>query len=247
MIDKKSLLYFVGGFVVGCVSGYLLVSRRNTEPSITKGDKMFDKNIDEKYKRAVVKDGCLGGTVERRQNASVRPVEAPRRRFTPEMAESIDRTRKARTMGESVAAGYADDIASSNEDVYDIAKKLATEAPVEEAGAEKIEDDVAWADKMTRRANEYRGRRPRIISADALGDLDATWDVKTLYYYAYDETLATEDGELIDDIGLTVGDALEKYGFADDASQREIIVQNFDFSTVYEIEKVLGEYDAGLY
>ena len=239
MINKRSLLYFIGGFVAGCVSGYL----------IAKGDKMFGKSIDEKYKRAVVKDGYLYGTVERHQNASVRPVEAPVRRYAPVTAESIDRARKARTEDhkglEDPRPAIDDVLAESEANVAD--RLLATEAPVEEAGAEKLEDDIAWADKMTRRANEYRGRRPRIISADALGDLDATWDVKTLYYYAYDETLATEDGELIDDVGLTVGDALEKYGFADDVNQREIIVQNFDFSTVYEIEKVLGEYDAGLY
>ena len=166
------------------------------------------------------------------QNAPVRPVGPRSRRLAPTAAESIERAKKAR-IANSRAWDCDDGL-------------LATEAPSEPAHAEELEDDIEIADRMTRRANENRGRRPRIISVETMGDLDGTWEVKPLYYYAYNDVLATEDGEVIDDIGWTVGDCLEKYGFANDASQREIIVQNFDFSTVYEIAKVLGEYDAGL-
>lgn len=230
MIDKKSLLYFVGGFLAGCVSGYLIARDRmiNKKSDISKED-----NIGIGYRRQEP-----DSKVERRYNASVRPVEASRRRFTPEMGESLEQARKSGTVD---SRGVDEDPREALNGIL-----AESEAPIEPAHAEEIENDIEWADSMTKRAVENRGRRPRIISAETMGDLDATWDVQTLYYYAYNDVLATEDGEVIDDVGLTVGDSLLKYGFAGDARQREIIVQNFDFSTVYEVEKVFGEYDAGL-
>lgn len=108
---------------------------------------------------------------------------------------------------------------------------------------EEARADEEWARKMTERAEYARGRKPRIISADAMGDLDATWDNQTLYYYAGNDVLTTENGEVIEDVYQAIGDALDKYGFAEDGSQREVIVQNFNFGTVYEVVKVFGNYD----
>lgn len=246
-------LYFVGGFVAGCISGYLIakgdkmIGRKNRYHSMGESvaaeyaDDIAERNeeVCNRIRRLTNHDS----KVVRRQNASVRPSEARRWAFRP--ADYVDCVERQKSIvGDSEASRIDDILAEDEKSIED--RLLETEAPVESAHAEEIKEDIAWADAMTKRAYRYRGRKPRIISADTMGDLDGTWDNKTLFYYAYNDVLTTEDGEVIDDIGLTVGDSLDKYGFSDDPNQREIIVQNFDFSTVYEIEKVFSEYDYGL-
>ena len=81
-----------------------------------------------------------------------------------------------------------------------------------------------------------RNRPPRIISVEKLGDLEPSWEVKTLFYYTYDETLVSENDEVIEDPYMYVGDALDKYGFVDN-EESCIYVQNFRLHTIYEVEK----------
>ena len=103
---------------------------------------------------------------------------------------------------------------------------------------QEIEDGLAY-DLMKKKEST---RKPRIISFDESEGLDDSWDKKLLYYYVYDDTLMTEDDEdlLEGEIReLTVGDCLEKYGFTYN-KEAVIFVQNFKFSTVYEVEKVWG-------
>lgn len=115
--------------------------------------------------------------------------------------------------------------------------------PEDDPDLEEARADEEWVQEINKMADEARGRKPRIISAQTLGELNSTWELRTLYYYAYDDTLVDEDGgEIIDNPALAVGDSLYKYGFSDDPNQRNIIVQNFDFHTVYEVEKVFSSY-----
>lgn len=224
MIDRR-VLYFVGGFVAGCVAGFGLAK---VMPLKDKGEKVIGLRKSEVLTTGVSDGYRRGSDNAGAGDALVRPVEAPRRRFTARDVQSIEEDRKPHS-GASRAT-ERDDILAERE------------APIEPTRAEEIEKDIEWADRMTRRENDCKGRKPKIISAEAMGELDTTWDVRVLYYYAYDEVLTTEEGEIIDEVHRTVGDALEKYGFVDDPEQRNIIVQNFDYGTVYEVEKVFAEF-----
>lgn len=78
---------------------------------------------------------------------------------------------------------------------------------------------------------------PRIISAEDYANLPSYIDQEVLYYYAYDEMLCDENEEPVDEPSDLIGDALEKYGFAD-SDERLIFVMNYATDTCYEIQKL---------
>lgn len=103
---------------------------------------------------------------------------------------------------------------------------------------EEDDDDISEAEEaMFESAQKDRGRLPRIISFEKMGELDASYDNQVLFYYMYNDTLADEDGNVIDEPHLLLGDCLEKYGFMENEEQL-IFVQNFALRTIYEVEKV---------
>lgn len=84
-----------------------------------------------------------------------------------------------------------------------------------------------------------KNKPPKIISAEAYGELPAHIEKKVLYFYAYDETVVDEDN---DDEPLTeperlIGDALTEYGFIDN-DERIIFIMNYALDTCYEIQKI---------
>lgn len=84
-----------------------------------------------------------------------------------------------------------------------------------------------------------KNKSPKIISAEAYGELPAHIEKKVLYLYAYDEIVVDEDN---DDEPLTeperlIGDALTKYDFIDN-DERIIFVMNYALDTCYEIQKL---------
>lgn len=82
-------------------------------------------------------------------------------------------------------------------------------------------------------------KAPKIISAEAYGELPAHIDTQVLYFYAYDEILVDEDdeNEPITEPEMLIGDSLTKYGFID-SDERIIFVMNYATDTCYEIQKV---------
>lgn len=88
-----------------------------------------------------------------------------------------------------------------------------------------------------------KNRQPKIISEKSLGDIPAYYDEKTLFYYDDDDVLVTEEEEEIHDRERFIGDALTKYGFADNDDEERIFVRNFEQNTVYEVQKVHGSWN----
>lgn len=113
------------------------------------------------------------------------------------------------------------------------------------AESEHPEDDEPEIDEdleMFESHQKDRGREPRIISFDKMGELDNSYDNQVLYFYMYDDTVVDEDDNVIDEPHLLLGDCLEKYGFVDN-DEKMIFVQNFRLRTVYEVEKVWKSFE----
>ena len=96
-------------------------------------------------------------------------------------------------------------------------------------------------EEMTESLSYVPGRKPKIISAESFENEMRHFDKQQLYYYVGDETLATEEEEIIRNVDQVVGDALDKYGFREN-DESIIYVRNLDFSTDYEIEKVYSRF-----
>ena len=90
---------------------------------------------------------------------------------------------------------------------------------------------------------EKQNPQPKIIPPEAFGEL-AAYDCETLRYFVQDKMLIHENDEIVDDIAFLLGDALDRYGWADDDKDEGCLyVRNYKLQRDYEIEKVLGEYD----
>lgn len=111
----------------------------------------------------------------------------------------------------------------------------------DESENEVIEDEFAGE---IRDANYYSAERrpPKLIKEDMFEyDGRGIYDKIDLYYYVGDDTLASEDEEIIDNIEHTVGDCLDKFGFRKN-DEGEIYVRNFYTMTDYRITKMFAEF-----
>lgn len=157
---------------------------------------------------------------------------------------------QARAHAEDIARsqGYSSDSETKSSD-----KNTETEKPVRRnyttywqsrAEAEHPRDDEAeYNPNEDLNDPKLRNREPVIISHDEYwGDEYEHHDKLALYYYVEDDVLATEDGDVIDNIILNVGDALTKYGFKTN-DEDVIYVRNFKLAVDYEIAKVYGSYE----
>lgn len=99
--------------------------------------------------------------------------------------------------------------------------------------------------KMTEDYNKNKDKKPEIISIDKLGDLPPSVGEVELVYYTENCVLAeAETLEPIDNIEFFIGDALDKYGFADENnSEMYIYVMNYHLNTVYQIIKIRGKFN----
>lgn len=105
---------------------------------------------------------------------------------------------------------------------------------------EEIQDDQKEETPEEEAFDEHRknmNKPPRIISAEDYSNLPTHIDQEVLYYYAYDEMLCDENEEPVDEPSALIGDALEKYGFADN-DELVIFVMNYTTDTCYEIQKL---------
>ena len=84
--------------------------------------------------------------------------------------------------------------------------------------------------------------KPKIIRASEFDEYEFH-DKVTLYYHTEDGVLSTEDGEIVDDVEAYIGDALTKFGYADNDDEEVIYVRNINRGTDYEVAKVFGSYE----
>ena len=91
---------------------------------------------------------------------------------------------------------------------------------------------------------EKAKRNPKIITEDRFGTMG--YSTRVLYYYTEDDDLVPEGenfGEVIDadEVKDMIGNALIKYGFADEGNlEREIFVRSENRKTDYRIIKIYG-------
>ena len=82
-----------------------------------------------------------------------------------------------------------------------------------------------------------KNRPPKIISAEAYGELPAHIDKEVLYFFAQDEMLTDDNEEPVEEPERLVGDSLTKYGF-NESDEMIIFVMNYSLDTCYEIQKL---------
>ena len=223
-MDKKNLCYLLGGVVVGGTLGVLATIVLLKKKFLKELDRRVDE-MEAYYKRTDEYD-------KRKRDVRIRKDESK---------EEVDIC-KPTDCKEGDQKNYAKAYRDLVEDNYVVKEGKLKLASDEELLAEQEypEEDPEELDEEEQAMFEShlkeRGRDPRIISFEKMGELDPSYDNQTLFYYMYDETVTDEDGNVIDEPNLLLGKTLGKYGFADN-QEKTIYVQNFQLRTVYEVVK----------
>lgn len=115
---------------------------------------------------------------------------------------------------------------------------------------EPLEDDEDPAEEATVVADNIQEHlekthdRTKILKPEHFGEL-TEYECETLRYYVHDKTLVHEDESIVDDPAFLLGDALDRYGWADDDEEEEdLYVRNYKLQRDYEVVKVFDEYPA---
>lgn len=129
-------------------------------------------------------------------------------------------------------------VCSDNREEFDY-NATETDCPAYLSKKEMIEDDEE--ERIFEEHQQYKGKPPKIISADAYSNLDQSIDQNVMYFYSHDEVLVDEDENVIEDPERFLGNCLTKYGFID-SDERIIFVMNYELRTCYEVQKIEGSY-----
>ena len=118
-----------------------------------------------------------------------------------------------------------------------------------ESPADDIPEDEESSNTGEYITNEYKknkNRPPVVIKKSEYGDMD-NWKTMDLRYYQESETLVFVEGDeedmiYFDEIEDVVGNALVKFGFADN-DEKVIYVRNFARGCDFRIEKIFGAFE----
>ncbi len=108
-----------------------------------------------------------------------------------------------------------------------------------------VEDLIEEAENTEKLHNalEKSHDRIKLLQPDSFGEINS-YACESLMYYVYDKTLVHEDDTLVDDIAFLVGDALDRYGWADnDEDEEPLYVRNYKLQKDFEVIKVMDEYN----
>ena len=230
MMIKEGYFLFFGGIMLGFGIGFA-VARKVL-------DQKYFKKYDERAKELEEYYGMLGEYDREITDDMNKETASEKQEEGVLSKDQRDDIRKKLLRNEQQTTSYASMYKKKKEE-----RRLETEHPEEdepedeEENPGEVDDERAFDEHL-----RDRKRPPRIISAEAIWELGPEWEEQTLLYYMYDEIVTTEDGDIIQNEELLIGDCLYKFGFSEN-DEMAIYVQNFAYTTVYEVQKVMARYE----
>ena len=226
---SKKFIYILSGFVaggcVGAVGSYLYLKKEfdKAQKKIESDVADYKKDINNTYKNLMANN----------MKSTTSNEKEPKNKEVKESSTSsvVDYAKFAKQ------AEVNHEFAKQTMD--DIYGRLAEQEHPEDDEEDTNVDYSGYSEEEFNQAKKI-GAGPRIIRAADYGE-DPKLDCKQLIYYTDDDTLATEEDEIVDDISGLIGDALTKYDFINN-HEDSIYVRNERRSTDYEIIKVHGSF-----
>lgn len=211
----KNVIAFVAGAAVGSTVAYI-----------------FTKNM---Y------DGKINEAVESVKEYDKKQIESLRNRAikAEEWIKMLERKKE-----DKIIKGSEDTANARVRTNYNALAKGYSAEDISEEEEEDVDDFVSdknYVDGLALSEVTNSREGPVQILADEFGEIP-TIEAQTLYYYAYDGVLVTEEEEIIDDVNRVVGDVLEESGFTDDNSE-VIYIRNLLLGSDYEITKVFSSFE----
>lgn len=246
-MNWKSIIWTVATFGAGATCGYFIGKKTEEEywkkridaetDAFSNEISDMDKKVKE-LKQALNKVYGVGSLAE--QEEAVTPKE--RRK----LSEEVEKARQAALRNHALTEQYQkySELYQKHDD-WEGAPVHSKEPVVSEEEREETEESE-YEDLLKEeeeRLEKLRTEKPCvIITPEEMGDLPGYTDTVVLLYYADSDILTEEDGTLIDDPELLVGECLDESGFRD-TTQDFLQVWNQDHRTIYEITKVPISYE----
>lgn len=219
-MNVKGILLFSGGVVIGAAGGVI--------GATLYWKKRIQKFVDREVES--VKEFYANNNISEFVNVGVDIPEKDLNQIAKNPSGEISGVNvKARRPGKPEYVDYNKYYISANSDPAE------SIAPSEEDDDEEIRN-ILDGQEATRKMK----KPPRIISHEEYG-LRPELDKIELYFYAGDSVLANEEGEIVTDEDVLIGDALTKYGFNEN-DESVIFVRNESVGADYEITKTFSRY-----
>lgn len=232
-MNNKNILFFIGGVVAGGIAG-IFGTRHFLSDKYNKQFEECRAELEEYYQRTDEYARVPHGDDQNDRKSNVlfpeEGISRPGGRMSPEERASVkEKLQKNYKETTNYAAMY-----KTSNDV----DPAEMEYPEEDSDEKNYDDQNEVSEEQAFEDHRKNmNKAPKIISVETYSNLPAHIDQQVLYFYSYDEALCDENEEIIEDPGLLVGDALNKYDFAD-SDERCIFVMNYATDTCYEIQKV---------
>lgn len=211
----KTILIFASGVVTGAAIGILAVKQK------------LEKKYDERYAQQIADMEAYYGRTDQYVRT---PTET---NYDGDSGNPEPMTEEERAAAkERLREGYQNNR-------VDYASMYRKDDQQEEENESEPEVDEGFEAHQDYQKN--KDRPPRIISAEAVGEVPQYYDNQIWFYYSYDGVIASDDGEVIDDPERFVGDCLDRYDFRG-SDEEFLFVQSFEHSTIYEIQKIKATY-----
>lgn len=228
-MNIKFIFLFVSGLVIGGAAGVLGTKKHFKD----KYEKLYEEDhelLEEYYQR--INGKYSEGDQKEENNEADFPNETdsvPGGRMTPEERKAVKERLNKNLGGTNYAAIYSGG-QTKIESVGGVTESFCEDVAL---SFSSYDTDEEAFDEHQKNKNKY----PKIISAEAYEDLPAYIEQQTLYFWAFDEMLADENEEPVEEPERLIGDALTKYGFAD-GPERLIFVMNYAQDVCYEVQKL---------
>lgn len=114
----------------------------------------------------------------------------------------------------------------------------------EEEEPEEEDDENSPEMIMNHWHDENKEREPELVSDAAVQALPRGVEQEALYYHTADGIVCDENGEVVENPRILLGDVLDECGFAHGDTDEEMIwVLNYQTDTAYLVQKIEGSFD----
>lgn len=229
----NNIAYGIGGLVIGAISGIIgthLYYKKKIDNLEYQVDEL-DHYVNE-----------LSNNLYKKSDDGVNPVKgADNGRDDGPLSES-----ERQAIKEKLDKNWAE---TTNYASMFVSEELGTggEPDDDEEDPTLSEDEKqGYVDAMeaTEEHAKNRNRKPKIISEEAIGELPAYFNRETFFFYDQEGILTDEENNEIVDPETYLGDSLTKYGF-DQNEEERIFVVNYRLDSIFEVQKMKGDYYAG--
>lgn len=238
-MQKESLWFGLGGFVLGALSGvggvltYLKIKQKKEKTAENWETDDYDLGALQSYYARTYDKKHSEEPEEASDLAEIgdeKVVTVEREALSPEKRKEIK---------EKLTRNY--------ETKVNYAEMYMQEALEEEGEEDELPPEDAEMLRLTELWNEDGEKPPELITNLEFNNLEDTLDREFLTYYTTNDALVSDEGEILEMQETFVGDCLYQNGFSEeDNPLTTIYVLNHALRKAYAVTKVAGYYDGDI-